>query len=183
MQEAGATAVQEQAFTIDDGVEYVRAATAGARHRRLAGRLLLFAIGMNFFMEVAKLRLARLLWAQLIWQFGPTKPGSMMLRTHRARRRASRSPSTTVQQHRPTAYEAMAAARAMQSPHTNSFDEALAAVGVLGPHRPQHPADPRRGDRHHPRGRPAGGSYYVEALTHSLAKCRSSSTRSRSSAG
>src|SRR5213594_3470376 len=84
MQEAGATAVQELAFTIADGVEYVRTATArGLDIDAFAGRVsFFFAIGMNFFMEVAKLRAARLLWARLIRQFGPTKPGSMMLRTH-----------------------------------------------------------------------------------------------------
>src|SRR5437660_11640968 len=84
MQEAGATAVQELAFTIADGVEYVRTATArGLDIDAFAGRLsFFFAIGMNFFMEVAKLRAARLLWARLIRQFGPPKPGSMMLRTH-----------------------------------------------------------------------------------------------------
>src|SRR5262249_20603063 len=77
MQEAGATAVQELAFTIADGVEYVRAATGrGLDIDAFAGRLsFFFAIGMNFFMEVAKLRAARLLWAMLIRQFGPTKPG------------------------------------------------------------------------------------------------------------
>src|SRR5262249_58633982 len=84
MQEAGATAVQELAFTIADGIEYVRAATnRGLDIDAFADRLsFFFAIGMNFFMEVAKLRAARLLWAKLIRQFGPTKPASMMLRTH-----------------------------------------------------------------------------------------------------
>src|SRR6059058_4598731 len=79
MQEAGATAVQELAFTVADGVEYVRTATArGLDIDAFAGRVsFFFAIGMNFFMEVAKLRAARLLWARLIRQFGPTKPGSM----------------------------------------------------------------------------------------------------------
>src|SRR5215218_1023942 len=78
MQEAGATAVQELAFTVADGVEYIRVATdRGLDIDAFAGRLsFFFAIGMNFFMEVAKLRAARLLWAQLIRQFGPTKPGS-----------------------------------------------------------------------------------------------------------
>src|SRR5438034_9201393 len=112
MQEAGATAVQELAFTIADGVEYVRTATArGLDIDAFAGRLsFFFAIGMNFFMEVAKLRAARLLWAQLIRQFGPTKPGSMMLRTH------CQTSGVSLTEHDPytnivrTAYEAMAAA-------------------------------------------------------------------------
>src|SRR5574341_95176 len=79
MHEAGATAVQELGFTIADGLEYVRTATRrGLDIDAFAGRLsFFFAIGMNFFMEVAKLRAARLLWAKLIRQFGPTKPGSM----------------------------------------------------------------------------------------------------------
>src|SRR5256886_5490818 len=84
MQEAGATAVQELAFTIADGLEYVRAALArGLTIDEFAGRLsFFFAIGMNFFMEVAKLRAAPLLWSRVISQFDPQKPGPSMLRTH-----------------------------------------------------------------------------------------------------
>ena len=84
MQEAGATAVQELGFTLADGLEYVRAALArGLDVDEFAGRLsFFFAIGMNFFMEVAKLRAARLLWARIMTEFEPQKPGSLMLRTH-----------------------------------------------------------------------------------------------------
>ena len=84
MQEAGATATQELAFTIADGLEYVRYALGrGLDIDRFAGRLsFFFAIGMNFFMEVAKLRAARLLWHRVISQFDPKDPRSAMLRTH-----------------------------------------------------------------------------------------------------
>jgi methylmalonyl-CoA mutase len=173
MQEAGATAVQELAFTLADGVEYVRAATGrGLDIDAFAGRLsFFFAIGMNFFMEVAKLRAARLLWARLIRQFGPTKPASMMLRTH------CQTSGVSLTEHDPynnivrTAYEALAAALGgTQSLHTNSFDEALALPSEFSARIARNTqlilaeetgitnvVDP------------LGGSYYVEALTHSLA--------------
>src|SRR5262249_52370920 len=84
MQEAGATPVRELGFPLADGPEYVRAALArGLDIDAFAGRLsFFFAIGMDFFMEVAKLRAARLLWARIIRQFEPKQPGSLMLRTH-----------------------------------------------------------------------------------------------------
>src|SRR6476619_1434998 len=84
MQEAGATAVQELAFTLADGLEYTRTVLArGMDIDAFAGRLsFFFAIGMDFFMEVAKLRAARLLWSRIMRQFEPKKPGSLMLRTH-----------------------------------------------------------------------------------------------------
>src|SRR5260370_29287780 len=173
MQEAGATAVQELAFTIADGVEYVRAATArGLDIDAFAGRVsFFFAIGMNFFMEVAKLRAARLLWAKLIRQFGPTKPGSMMLRTH------CQTSGVSLTEHDPynnivrTAYEAMAAALGgTQSLHTNSFDEALALPSEFSApiaRNTQLLLAEETGITHVVD--PLGGSYYVEALTHSLA--------------
>jgi methylmalonyl-CoA mutase len=173
MQEAGATAVQELAFTLADGVEYVRAATdRGLDIDAFAGRLsFFFAIGMNFFMEVAKLRAARMLWAQLIRPFGPTKPGSMMLRTH------CQTSGVSLTEHDPynnvvrTAYEALAAVLGgTQSLHTNSFDEAMALPSEFSARIARNTqlilaeetgitnvVDP------------LGGSYYVEALTHSLA--------------
>jgi methylmalonyl-CoA mutase len=172
MQEAGATAVQELAFTIADGVEYVRAATGrGLDIDAFAGRLsFFFAIGMNFFMEVAKLRAARLLWAKLIRQFGPTKPGSMMLRTH------CQTSGVSLTEHDPynnivrTAYEAMAAALGgTQSLHTNSFDEALALPSEFSARiarNTQLILAEETGITHVVD--PLGGSYYVEALTHSL---------------
>jgi methylmalonyl-CoA mutase len=173
MQEAGATAVQELAFTIADGVEYVRTATdRGLDIDAFAGRLsFFFAIGMNFFMEVAKLRAARLLWAQLIRQFGPTKPGSMMLRTH------CQTSGVSLTEHDPynnivrTAYEAMAAALGgTQSLHTNSFDEALALPSEISARiarNTQLILAEETGITHVVD--PLGGSYYIEALTHSLA--------------
>jgi methylmalonyl-CoA mutase len=173
MQEAGATAVQELAFTIADGVEYVRTATGrGLDIDAFAGRLsFFFAIGMNFFMEVAKLRAARLLWAQLIRQFGPTKPGSLMLRTH------CQTSGVSLTEHDPynnivrTAYEAMAAALGgTQSLHTNSFDEALALPSEFSARiarNTQLILAEETGITHVVD--PLGGSYYVEALTHSLA--------------
>jgi len=173
MQEAGATAVQELAFTLADGVEYVRAATArGLDIDAFAGRLsFFFAIGMNFFMEVAKLRAARLLWAQLIRQFGPTKPGSMMLRTH------CQTSGVSLTEHDPynnivrTAYEALAAAfGGTQSLHTNSFDEALALPSEASARiarNTQLILAEETGVTHVVD--PLGGSYYVETLTHSLA--------------
>jgi methylmalonyl-CoA mutase len=173
MQEAGATAVQELAFTLADGVEYVRAATGrGLDIDAFAGRLsFFFAIGMNFFMEVAKLRAARLLWARLIRQFGPTKPGSMMLRTH------CQTSGVSLTEHDPynnivrTAYEALAAALGgTQSLHTNSFDEALALpseVSARIARNTQLILAEETGITNVVD--PLGGSYYVEALTHSLA--------------
>jgi methylmalonyl-CoA mutase len=173
MQEAGATAVQELAFTIADGVEYVRAATnRGLDIDAFAGRLsFFFAIGMNFFMEVAKLRAARLLWARLIRPFGPTRPGSMMLRTH------CQTSGVSLTEHDPynnivrTAYEALAAVLGgTQSLHTNSFDEALALPSETSARiarNTQLILAEETGVTH--TVDPLGGSYYVEALTHSLA--------------
>src|SRR5207237_4071195 len=84
MEEAGATSVQELAFTLADGVEYVRAALSrDLKIDEFAPRLsFFFGIGMNFFMEIAKLRAARVLWAQLMQRFAPKHPASLALRTH-----------------------------------------------------------------------------------------------------
>ncbi|MDF1620234.1 methylmalonyl-CoA mutase [Pseudothioclava nitratireducens] len=129
MQEAGANLVQELAYTLADGREYVRTAiNAGMDVDKFAGRLsFFFAIGMNFFMEVAKLRAARLLWHRIMSEFNPQKPGSMMLRTH------CQTSGVSLQEQDPynnvvrTAYEAMAAALGgTQSLHTNALDEAIA---------------------------------------------------------
>ncbi|WP_118137153.1 methylmalonyl-CoA mutase [Oceanicella sp. SM1341] len=129
MQEAGATLVQELAFTLADGREYVKAAIAsGMDVDAFAGRLsFFFAIGMNFFMEAAKLRAARLLWARIMDGFGAKKPGSKMLRTH------CQTSGVSLQEQDPynnvirTAYEAMSAALGgTQSLHTNALDEAIA---------------------------------------------------------
>jgi methylmalonyl-CoA mutase len=130
MQEAGATCAQELAYTIADGIEYVRAAIdSGLDVDAFAPRLsFFFAIGMNFFMEVAKLRAARLLWSTLMAdKFSPKDPRSLMLRTHcqtSGVSLAAKDPHTNIMR---TTIEAMAAALGgTQSLHTNSFDEALA---------------------------------------------------------
>ena len=129
MQEAGANLVQELAFTIADGKEYVKTAIdRGMDVDVFAGRLsFFFAIGMNFFMEVAKLRAARLLWARVMGEFNPKNAKSSMLRTH------CQTSGVSLQEQDPynnairTAYEAMSAVLGgTQSLHTNSFDEAIA---------------------------------------------------------
>jgi len=173
MQEAGATAVQELAFTIADGLEYVRTATArGLDVDAFAGRLsFFFAIGMNFFMEVAKLRAARLLWARVMRGFEPQKPGSLMLRTHCQTSGVSLTEQDPYNNVVRTAFEALAAVLGgTQSLHTNSFDEALALPTDLSARiarntqliLAEETGITRVVD-------PLGGSYYVEALTHSLA--------------
>ncbi|TWI32857.1 methylmalonyl-CoA mutase [Paracoccus sulfuroxidans] len=129
MQEAGANLVQELAFTIADGREYVRAALkTGMSVDDFAGRLsFFFAIGMNFFMEAAKLRAARFLWHKVMQEFEPKKESSLMLRTH------CQTSGVSLQEQDPynnvirTAYEALAAALGgTQSLHTNALDEAIA---------------------------------------------------------
>ncbi|MBP0579380.1 methylmalonyl-CoA mutase [Labrys sp. LIt4] len=173
MQEAGATLVQELAFTLADGRDYVRAALAkGLDVDAFAGRLsFFFAIGMNFFMEVAKLRAARLLWSRIMTEFGPKDPQSLMLRTHcqtSGVSLAERDPYNNIVR---TAYEAMAAALGgTQSLHTNSFDEAIALPTEFS-------ARIARNTQlilQHETGvtkvvDPLAGSYYVESLTHDLA--------------
>ena len=129
MQEAGATCVQELAFTIADGIEYVRAATSrGLAVDAFAPRLsFFFAIGMNFFMEVAKLRAARYLWATLMQEkFAPEKAQSLMLRTHCQTSGVSLTEQDAYNNVVRTAIEALAAALGgTQSLHTNAFDEAV----------------------------------------------------------
>ena len=129
MQEAGATCVQELAFTIADGIEYVRAAASrGLAVDAFAPRLsFFFAIGMNFFMEVAKLRAARYLWATLMKEnFAPEKAQSLMLRTHCQTSGVSLTEQDAYNNVVRTAIEALAAALGgTQSLHTNAFDEAV----------------------------------------------------------
>jgi len=129
MQEAGANLVQELAYTLADGREYVRAAIeAGMDVDKFAGRLsFFFAIGMNFFMEAAKLRAARLLWHRIMTEFGARNERSKMLRTH------CQTSGVSLQEQDPynnvirTAYEAMSAVLGgTQSLHTNALDEAIA---------------------------------------------------------
>ena len=129
MQEAGATCVQELAYTLADGLEYVRAALGkGLDVDAFAPRLsFFFCIGMNFFMEVAKLRAARLLWAEIMSQFAPKNPMSLALRTHCQTSGVSLTEQDPTNNVVRTAFEALAAALGgTQSLHTNSFDEAIA---------------------------------------------------------
>jgi methylmalonyl-CoA mutase len=173
MQEAGATAVQELAFTLADGVEYVRAALLrGLDVNSFAPRLsFFFAIGMNFFMEVAKLRAARLLWSEMMAQFAPKDPRSSMLRTHCQTSGVSLTEQDPYNNIVRTAYEALAAVLGgTQSLHTNSFDEALALPSDFAAHiarNTQLILAEETGVTHVVD--PLGGSYYVEALTQSLA--------------
>ncbi|HEX9325384.1 MAG TPA: methylmalonyl-CoA mutase, partial [Reyranella sp.] len=172
MQEAGATLVQELAFTLADGLEYVRAAKAkGLDIDAFAPRLsFFFCIGMNFFMEAAKLRAARYLWAELIQPFEPKKADSLSLRTHCQTSGVSLTEKDPYNNIVRTAYEAMAAVLGgTQSLHTNSFDEAIALPTVAS-------ARIARNTQlilQHETGvtkvvDPLAGSYYVEALTSSL---------------
>jgi methylmalonyl-CoA mutase len=173
MEEAGATSVQELAFTLADGLEYVRAALSrGLDIDEFAPRLsFFFGIGMNFFMEIAKLRAARLLWAKLIGQFKPKNPQSLALRTHCQTSGVSlteQGPHNNIVR---TTIEALAAVLGgTQSLHTNSFDEALAlptpfSMGIARNTQlilAEETGIPHVVD-------PLGGSYYVESLTHSIA--------------
>ncbi len=173
MQEAGATADLELAYTLADGVEYVRAGIeAGLDVDAFAPRLSFFwAIGMNFFMEVAKLRAGRLLWAKLMRQFEPGNPKSLSLRTHSQTSGWSLTAQDVFNNVTRTCVEAMAATQGhTQSLHTNSLDEALALPTDFSARisrntqlfLQQESGTCRVID-------PWGGSYYVERLTHDLA--------------
>ncbi|MEY2404665.1 MAG: methylmalonyl-CoA mutase, partial [Acidimicrobiaceae bacterium] len=174
MQEAGATADQELAFTIADGLEYVRYALGrGLDIDAFAGRLsFFFGIGMNFFMEVAKLRAARLLWHRVVSQFDPKDPSSLMLRTHCQTSGVSLTEQDPYNNVVRTAYEAMAAVLGgTQSLHTNSFDEALGLptdTSARIARNTQLILAEETGVPHVVD--PLAGSYYVEALTHDLAE-------------
>ncbi|CAN5619860.1 methylmalonyl-CoA mutase [soil metagenome] len=173
MQEAGATATEELAFTIADGLEYVRAArSTGLAVDAFAPRLsFFFAIGMNLFMEVAKLRAARLLWSRVMAQFDPQDPRSSMLRTHCQTSGVSLTEQDPYNNVVRTAYEALAAVLGgTQSLHTNAFDEALGLPTDFSARIARNTqlilaeetgvanvVDP------------LGGSYYVESLTRALA--------------
>ncbi len=173
MQEAGANLVQELAYTLADGREYVRVAIArGMDVDAFAGRLsFFFAIGMNVFMEAAKLRAARLLWHRIMTGFGANKVESLMLRTH------CQTSGVSLQEQDPynnivrTAYEAMAAALGgTQSLHTNSFDEAMALPTEFSAkiaRNTQLILQEETGITHVVD--PLAGSYYVESLTAELA--------------
>ncbi len=173
MQEAGATAVQELAFTLADGLEYVRAALSkGLDIDAFAPRLsFFFCIGMNFFMEVAKLRAARFLWARLIKEFNPKNPASLALRTHCQTSGVSLTEQDPYNNVIRTTIEAMAAVLGgTQSLHTNSFDEALALPTPASARIARNTQLIIAEESGIPRViDPLGGSYYVESLTHSVA--------------
>ncbi|MGI9433662.1 MAG: methylmalonyl-CoA mutase, partial [Geminicoccaceae bacterium] len=173
MQEAGATCVQELAFTLADGLEYARAAVGtGLPIDKFAPRLsFFFCIGMNFFMEVAKLRAARFLWAKLIEkEFAPKDPRSLMLRTHCQTSGVSLQAQDVYNNVVRTTIEAMAAVLGgTQSLHTNAFDEALALPTDMSARiarNTQLILAEESGIRHVVD--PLGGSYYLESLTASL---------------
>ena len=174
MQEAGATAVQELAFTLADGIEYVRAAIRGGLEvDEFAPRLsFFFGIGMNFFMEVAKLRAARLLWAEMIGKlFAPSNPRSLMLRTHCQTSGVSLTSQDPYNNVVRTAVEALAATLGgTQSLHTNAFDEALALPTETSARIARNTQLILREETGITRVvDPLAGSYYVESLTAGLA--------------
>ncbi|MFJ4654135.1 methylmalonyl-CoA mutase [Nocardia sp. NPDC088792] len=174
IQEAGATADLELAYTLADGVEYIKAGIdAGMEVDKFAPRLSFFwAIGMNFFMEVAKLRAGRLLWSELVAEFEPKSAKSLALRTHSQTSGWSLTAQDVFNNVARTCVEAMAATQGhTQSLHTNALDEALALptdfsariarntqLLIQQESNTTRPADPW------------GGSYYVEWLTHQLAE-------------
>ncbi|WP_020662594.1 methylmalonyl-CoA mutase [Amycolatopsis benzoatilytica] len=174
MQEAGATADLELAYTLADGVEYLRAGVeAGLDVDKFAPRLSFFwAIGMNFFMEVAKLRAARLLWAKLVKQFDPKSQKSLSLRTHSQTSGWSLTAQDVFNNVTRTCVEAMAATQGhTQSLHTNALDEALALPTDFSARiarntqllLQQESGTTRVID-------PWGGSAFVEKLTYDLAR-------------
>ena len=174
MQEAGATCAQELAYTIADGIEYVRAAIAsGLDVDVFAPRLsFFFAIGMNFFMEVAKLRAARLLWSTLMMEkFAPKDPRSLMLRTHCQTSGVSLTANDPYNNIMRTTVEAMAATLGgTQSLHTNSFDEALALPTEFSARIARNTQLVLQEETGITRVvDPLAGSYYVESLTAELA--------------
>jgi len=174
MQEAGATQVQELAYTLADGMEYVRAAMAkGLDIDVFAGRLsFFFAIGMNFFMEVSKLRAARLLWARIMTDFGAQKASSKMLRTHCQTSGVSLTEKDPYNNVVRTTVEAMAAIfGGTQSLHTNALDEAIALPTEFSARiarNTQLVLQEETGITNVID--PLGGSYYVESLTNSMAE-------------
>jgi methylmalonyl-CoA mutase len=174
MQEAGATNDLELAYTLADGVEYIRAGLdAGMDVDAFAPRLSFFwAIGMNFFMEVAKMRAARALWARLVREFDPKNPKSLSLRTHSQTSGWSLTAQDVFNNVQRTCIEAMAATQGhTQSLHTNALDEAIALPTDFSARiarntqllLQQESGTTQIID-------PWAGSYYVERLTHDLAE-------------
>ncbi|HYG28174.1 MAG TPA: methylmalonyl-CoA mutase [Caulobacteraceae bacterium] len=175
MQEAGATADLELAYTLADGIEYVRAGiAAGMSVDQFAPRLSFFwAIGMNYFMEVAKMRAARLLWARLMKrEFDPKDARSLSLRTHSQTSGWSLAAQDVFNNVARTCVEAMAAANGQtQSLHTNSLDEALALPTDFSARISRNTQLFLQMESGLTKTiDPWGGSYYVERLTHDLAR-------------
>ncbi len=174
MHEAGADAVQELAFTLADGLEYVKQAISrGLDVDAFAPRLsFFFGIGMNFFMEIAKLRAARTLWAQNMKQFSPKNPRSLMLRTHCQTSGWSLTEQDPYNNVVRTTIEAMAAVLGgTQSLHTNSFDEAIALPTDFSARIARNTQLILAEESNITSViDPLGGSYYIESLTDSLVK-------------
>ena len=177
MEEAGATSVQELAFTLADGLEYARAALSrDLKIDEFAPRLsFFFGIGTNFFMEIAKLRAARLLWARLMQQFSPKDTASLALRMHCQTSGVSLTEQDPHNNIIRTTIEALAAVLGgTQSLHTNSFDEALGLptpASARVARNTQLILAEETGIPHVVD--PLGGSYYVESLTHAIAAAAS----------
>ncbi|MBF6248654.1 methylmalonyl-CoA mutase, partial [Nocardia elegans] len=174
IQEAGATADLELAYTLADGVEYIRAGIdAGMEVDKFAPRLSFFwAIGMNFFMEVAKLRAGRLLWSELVSKFEPKNSKSLSLRTHSQTSGWSLTAQDVYNNVARTCIEAMAATQGhTQSLHTNALDEALALPTDFSARIARNTQLLIQQESNTTRPiDPWGGSYYVEWLTHQLAE-------------
>jgi methylmalonyl-CoA mutase len=173
MQEAGATADIELAYTLADGLEYLRAGVAaGLDIDAFAPRLSFFwAVGMNHFMEIAKMRAARMLWAKIVHQFHPKNPKSLALRTHSQTSGWSLTEQDPFNNVTRTCIEAMAAALGhTQSLHTNALDEAIALPTDFSARIARNTQLYLQEETQITRTvDPWAGSYYMEYLTHELA--------------
>ena len=173
MQEAGATADIELAYTLADGLEYLRAGiNAGMDIDTFAPRLSFFwAIGMNYFMEIAKMRAARMLWAKIVKQFNPKNPKSMALRTHSQTSGWSLTEQDPFNNVGRTCIEAMGAAQGhTQSLHTNALDEAIALPTDFSARIARNTQIYIQEETYVTKEiDPWAGSYYVESLTNELA--------------
>jgi len=174
MHEAGAPAHMEVGFTVADGIEYVRSVTdRGMDVDAFAGRLSFFwGIGMNFFMEIAKMRAARYVWWRAMQQFDPKNPNSQMLRTHCQTSGVSLTEQDPYNNIIRTAFEAMSAVLGgTQSLHTNSFDEAIALPTDFSAGLARNTQLIIQHETHvKDVADPLAGSYYVETLTQSIAR-------------
>ena len=174
MQEAGATADIEMAYTLADGLEYLRTGVkAGLDIDAFAPRLSFFwAVGMNHFMEIAKMRAARMIWAKLVKQFNPKNPKSLILRTHSQTSGWSLTEQDPFNNVGRTAVEAMAAALGhTQSLHTNALDEAIALPTDFSARIARNTQIFIQQESEICRSvDPWAGSYYVESLTHEIAR-------------